>query len=680
MQPIQNSFDSSANYIIEDDLITADVEIVPDVNDVSISNSVPCQNDNQPSGVKRKKISDVYESISTYTQKKIQKTCSADQKLKLEIEMLEIKKKKLKKESAEDKIQIYKTGGGTAPPKNITDEKSRLLSLLQPQMQPIQNSFDSSANYIIEDDLITADVEIVPDVNDVSISNSVPCQNDNQPSGVKRKKISDVPETEIRNRNVGNKKKKLKKESAEDKIQIYKTGGGTAPPKNITDEKSRLLSLLQPQMQPIQNSFDSSANYIIEDDLITADVEIVPDVNDVSISNSVPCQNDNQPSGVKRKKISDVYESISTYTQKKIQKTCSADQKLKLEIEMLEIKKKKLKKESAEDKIQIYKTGGGTAPPKNITDEKSRLLSLLQPQMQPIQNSFDSSANYIIEDDLEKALKKIAQAEETSNLEDTDYEDRSIKRKRLPPKRIYSSDDEDDHTNIRKPPPVKLPKFNNNVHTKSRPTFSGPSLLHQIQSDTSPMRSTIQTSNVNEETTNIISNDKSYHFLVNQLLPRIIMIEEQNAQILTLIRQNNQNGFQSTLRELSLNISLPLKTLEDLDNAEVNLLNKDNFTQLGLYLSSLGGNCLVGKTNRILKELFADYLAAIFNFCGGKNKRPFKELQICALVTLKKLIPDATILAIENAIKVWLKHAPQRIKLFQLKMQRNNNIDISNNK
>ncbi|KAF5301101.1 hypothetical protein FQR65_LT19282 [Abscondita terminalis] len=138
-------------------------------------------------------------------------------------------------------------------------------------------------------------------------------------------------------------KKKLKKESAEDKIQIYKTGGGTAPPKNITDEKSRLLSLLQPQMQPIQNSFDSSANYIIEDDLITADVEIVPDVNDVSISNSVPCQNDNQPSGVKRKKISDVYESISTYTQKKIQKTCSADQKLKLEIEMLEIKKQKEK-------------------------------------------------------------------------------------------------------------------------------------------------------------------------------------------------------------------------------------------------------------------------------------------------------------------------------------------------
>lgn len=43
-------------------------------------------------------------------------------------------------------------------------------------------------------------------------------------------------------------------------MEIYKTGGGM-PPKKLEETKVRLLSFLKPQMEPLQNKFDSSAAY-----------------------------------------------------------------------------------------------------------------------------------------------------------------------------------------------------------------------------------------------------------------------------------------------------------------------------------------------------------------------------------------------------------------------------------
>ncbi|KAF5273239.1 hypothetical protein FQA39_LY07570 [Lamprigera yunnana] len=87
-----------------------------------------------------------------------------------------------------------------------------------------------------------------------------------------------------------NLKKKLKKESAEDKIEIYKTGGGVALSQKMTEEKSRLLSLLQPQMEPIQSRFDSSANYIVKDRQTTNEFEdtAVDDIEEISDENNPP--------------------------------------------------------------------------------------------------------------------------------------------------------------------------------------------------------------------------------------------------------------------------------------------------------------------------------------------------------------------------------------------------------
>ncbi|KAF5287158.1 hypothetical protein FQA39_LY16036 [Lamprigera yunnana] len=122
--------------------------------------------------------------------------------------------------------------------------------------------------------------------------------------------------SQLRNAYNNNFKKKLKKESVEDKIDIYKTGGGVAlSQKMMEEEKSRLLSLLQPQMEPIQSKFDSSANYIVKDRQTTNEFEdtAADDVEEISDENNPP-----QHVQLSRKKrnITNVYELINTYTKK----------------------------------------------------------------------------------------------------------------------------------------------------------------------------------------------------------------------------------------------------------------------------------------------------------------------------------------------------------------------------
>ncbi|KAF5293635.1 hypothetical protein FQA39_LY03120 [Lamprigera yunnana] len=72
-------------------------------------------------------------------------------------------------------------------------------------------------------------------------------------------------------------------------IEIYKTDGGVALSQKMT-EKSRLLSLLQPQMEPIQSRFDSSANYIVKDRQTTNEFEdtAADDVEEIFDENNPP--------------------------------------------------------------------------------------------------------------------------------------------------------------------------------------------------------------------------------------------------------------------------------------------------------------------------------------------------------------------------------------------------------
>ncbi|KAF5273302.1 hypothetical protein FQR65_LT04724 [Abscondita terminalis] len=111
--------------------------------------------------------------------------------------------------------------------------------------------------------------------------------------------------------------KNLKRKLKIDKLELYKSDGGVIPTQTMID--------------PLKNRLDGSENYILEDNRTELETTVTSDVDEISDENSPQTE----PPSLKKTKITDIYDSINIYTQKKIQR------KLELELEILEIKKKK---------------------------------------------------------------------------------------------------------------------------------------------------------------------------------------------------------------------------------------------------------------------------------------------------------------------------------------------------
>ncbi|XP_028131648.2 uncharacterized protein LOC114327287 [Diabrotica virgifera virgifera] len=93
--------------------------------------------------------------------------------------------------------------------------------------------------------------------------------------------------------------------------------------------------------------------------------------------------------------------------------------------------------------------------------------------------------------------------------------------------------------------------------------------------------------------------------------------------------------------------------------------NNDKWKSLVSCLASLGGDTVVSRTNRILKHLITDSVAKGFNFRGRNDKAAFNILEFYKIIiyVVKSKITTAQEIDIEQAIKNWLKHAPQREKV-----------------
>ncbi|KAK4886332.1 hypothetical protein RN001_002603 [Aquatica leii] len=107
------------------------------------------------------------------------------------------------------------------------------------------------------------------------------------------------------------------------------------------------------------------------------------------------------------------------------------------------------------------------------------------------------------------------------------------------------------------------------------------------------------------------------------------------------------------------------RRIEDLNQLEQYLTHDDNFASLTSYLASIDGKTLSTQTNRILKHILSDQLASSYNYFGlGNQKKAFSNLKLCQLVisSVKTISAHATEKDVEDAIKVWLKHASERFK------------------
>ncbi|KAK5648044.1 hypothetical protein RI129_002936 [Pyrocoelia pectoralis] len=132
-------------------------------------------------------------------------------------------------------------------------------------------------------------------------------------------------------------------------------------------------------------------------------------------------------------------------------------------------------------------------------------------------------------------------------------------------------------------------------------------------------------------------------------------IREQNNQILNWIQKQNKVHHNS-----NGNYALPLKTRDDVEKFEKYLEDKNNCLAVTSYLSSLGGRDFIGHANNILKYLFTNTIAVSFNFCGKRGaKEAFQKLNLKTVIATS---PQVSEREIEDSIKVWLKHAPERLK------------------
>ncbi|KAJ8937837.1 hypothetical protein NQ314_011698 [Rhamnusium bicolor] len=238
-------------------------------------------------------------------------------------------------------------------------------------------------------------------------------------------------------------------------------------------------------------------------------------------------------------------------------------------------------------------------------------------------------------DDILKVRQKLKDAEVTSNLE-SEQEDINNngrqKRKHKIVRKLYSSDDEcSEQESLPRPPPIKKDLFS-------------------FQSFVTGWKGTSDQLTVTDKLIALVSH-----------------VKEQNDQILTWIAKQNQKSINNTEFGIpDIPFSFPVQTIEELDelNAYVND-NNDKFTALASYLATLGGNTLTSKTNRIFKHVISDVVTIKFNYYGQRSKkRAFSDLAVKNLIlgAVKRGVPNSTDKDIEDVMKVWLKHARERLK------------------
>lgn len=261
-------------------------------------------------------------------------------------------------------------------------------------------------------------------------------------------------------------------------------------------------------------------------------------------------------------------------------------------------------------------------------------------------------------DDYDEAILKLKRAEETSDLATTTEDDEApMKRKRSAPSRFLESSEEEEETSYIRPPPVKRSLFKGenhsirNAHTSSLVTVASKDVT--IHNDNSMIASSSKG-----------KCDPSYENsgFQKEVLTHLMNIREQNNQILNLLIQKT---YSSTKLPEDFPVQFPIQSLDQLNTLEEFLNKAENLNSLALYLSGFGGKDIINSTNRILKTILTDALAKEFSFYGMRQqKRKFAELHLKSAIirAIKRNNENTLDSNVEDIIKVWLKHASQRLQ------------------
>ncbi|XP_061710095.1 uncharacterized protein LOC133519912 isoform X2 [Cydia pomonella] len=297
-------------------------------------------------------------------------------------------------------------------------------------------------------------------------------------------------------------------------------------------------------------------------------------------------------------------------------------------------------------------------------------------------------------DDIDKAKRKLKLVEETSDLQTEAEEEPNFKRKRN--NRYISTSDEDDG-HIR-PPPIKKKFFNKTAAaayyrdtrqaqpniTQDSPstpektlsllnvvdglpvltnsvlqdlTEDGEGRLTPVSRIRSPWSRNQQLPNLGSDVPATPSCGQGLKGLQDTVVSLLAHIKAQNDIIISILREKH------TRLDLKPEFKFPIKTSEELEIVEKLLTSQENHANVVAYFKSLGGQGVNNKVSRVMKVAMSDSMASKYNFYGKRSdKKPFAELRLRACVVESLKSATTTEKDIEDGIKVWLKHAPERTK------------------
>ncbi|CAH0546626.1 unnamed protein product [Brassicogethes aeneus] len=285
-------------------------------------------------------------------------------------------------------------------------------------------------------------------------------------------------------------------------------------------------------------------------------------------------------------------------------------------------------------------------------------------------------------DDLDKAREKLKKAEVTSDLQsDNDIEEvvERGKRKCFAPRRLYDSGPDSSDTEesvLPSPPPVIVPKRKrttssliDRIFDRKTPPPSSPQLSSAETISVQSVSSNASSSQLFGSTS---SKDSNPLGLELGLLRTVNYIKEQNTEILGILKKTPVPSPSSTFSLSGLPTELPAVSEENLKSLEKFLETEDN---LNNFVIMLHCKDVVSQTNNCLRRVLSNKLACSYSFFGKRGeKKPFSSLKFkkCLVAAILKNIPHSKEKEVEDSIKNWLKHSPQRYRNECLKLDKYN--------
>ncbi|KAB0803363.1 hypothetical protein PPYR_00333 [Photinus pyralis] len=179
--------------------------------------------------------------------------------------------------------------------------------------------------------------------------------------------------------------------------------------------------------------------------------------------------------------------------------------------------------------------------------------------------------------------------------------------------------------------------------------------------------------------THVDYHDKKYKTLLRLLIhikSQNDHVAKQNEAILKSLKKREVLQQSNTSYQLpnDVPVKIPIQQLLEIPIIEEYLSEEDHLCAMSAYLSTLGGRDITTKTNTILRSVISNKVAINFSFLGTRNnKQAFTKLNLNKLIirAVQLSTPNTPEHEINENVKVWLKHAPQRLTLENKKQKEN---------